>query len=262
VPRPPWHTIVFLIAREEYMQAAPHDKVLDKIRKLLAMAERGNSPHEQRIARRQAEALMRRYGIDPAEVLGASGPGAAEAVWGDSPDGPADPDDPVKTATPVAGVALATIARWVVRVSWLLILFMPVSELVVSAQPPTLPNPLQLLAAAWTDSGLLAAVFALVIGAVGVVIVTLWWAFWAFSHVMHAVFWELIDWSKFAMGPDLWHIPIAAALGALVAFVSGQVFGYDGRRVHPVIVYTGLTAVVMVVVAAMLMLSGRTEDDR
>jgi hypothetical protein len=101
----------------------------------------------------------------------------------------------------------------------------------------------------------------LVIGAVGLVIVTLWWVFWAFSLAMHAVFWELTDWSKFAMGPDLWHIPIAAALGALVAFVSGKVFGYDGRRVHPVIVYTGLTAVVMVVEAALLMLSGRTEDD-
>jgi len=101
-----------------------------------------------------------------------------------------------------------------------------------------------------------------VIGALGFVIVTLWWAFWAFSLAMHAVFWELTDWSKFAMGPDLWHIPIAAALGALVAFVSGQVFGYDGRRVHPVIVYTGLTAVVMLVVTALLMLGHRTENDR
>lgn len=126
---------------------------------------------------------------------------------------------------------------------------------------PSSPAPGGKWAAAWTDSGLLAAVFALVIGAVGFVIVSLWWAFWAFSLAMHAAFWELTDWSKFAMGPDLWHIPVAAALGALVAFASGKVFGYDGRRMHPVILYTGLTAVVMVVVAAMLRLSGRTEDD-
>jgi len=244
-----------------------YHKMLNKLCKLMAMAERGNSPREQAIAQRQAEALMRRHGIDRAEVVAACGPEPqeAQAVWEDMPDVRADPRDRPEAATRMDRLSAAIVAQWAVRLSWLLILFVPVSDLVVSTPPPGLPNAaqtlLQLVADAWTDAGLLAAVLALLIGAVAFVAAVLWSAFWAFSLGLHAVFWDLTDWSKFAMGPDLWHIPIAAALGALVAFASAKIFGYRCREEHPVVVYAGLAAIVAFAVVALLMTGRRANDD-
>jgi hypothetical protein len=235
----------------------------------MAMAERGNSPREQAIARRQAEALMRRYGIARAEVIGAGRPpqdappvwDQASPVWDEAPRFRADPQDRVRSVTPSYGPTTATIAPWLVRLSWLLILFVPVSELIVSMPPRGVPNPLQMLGDAWAASGLLAAALALVIGAVAFAVAALWWAFWAFSLLLHTVFWDLTDWSKLALGPDLWHIPVAAALGALVAFGSAKLFGYDHRREHRVVFFLGAAVAVLAVALVLALLtSGQDED--
>jgi hypothetical protein len=251
------------------MQAAEHDRILAKLRKLMAMAEHGNSPREQAIARRQAEALMRRYGIARAEVVGAGRPpqdappvwDQASPVWDEAPRFRADPQDRVGSATWSDGLTAATVAPWLVRLSWLLILFVPVSELVVSMPPPGFPNPLQMLADAWAATGLLAAVLALIIGAVACAAAALWWVFWAFSLLLHTAFWDLTDWSKLAMGPDLWHIPIAAALGALVAFGSAKLFGYDHRREHRVMFYVGVAVAVLTVTLVLALLAHGKDDD-
>jgi hypothetical protein len=243
------------------MQATEQDRILDRLRKLLAMAERGNSPREQAIARRRAEALMRRHGIHPAEVFATATPSGGRAGWEAASAFRAEPEAKSEVAVEADGRRFAVLAQWAVRLSWLLILVVPVSGEVVAAPLPAFPDVLQMLADAWSGSGLLAAVLALLLGSVKLALVALWSAFWALSVVMHTTLWELTDWSRFAMGPGLLHLPIACALGALVAWLSAILFGYDARREHRVVFYAGVAVTVLTVALMLALLAlGKVED--
>lgn len=243
------------------MQAEDYDRVRDKIRKLMAMAERGNSPNEQAIARRQAEALMRKHGICRAEVLGTATPFGEQPAWEDTFTFRADADSRSKPVAETHGLRFATLAQWAVRLSWLLILFVPVSAQVVSEPAPAIPNVLQMLIDAWNGSGLLAAAVVLLVGAVKLALVALWSAFWHVSLVMHALFWELTDWSRLAMGPGLLHIPVACALGALVAWLTGALFGYDHRREHRILFFAGVVTFGILAAVALVLLALDQEED-
>ena len=112
------------------MQAEDYGRVRDKIRKLMAMAERGNSPNEQAIARRQAEALMRKHGIGRVEIVGTTTPFGEQPAWEDTFTSRAEADSRYESVAETSGLRFATLAQWAVRFSWLLILFVPVARVV------------------------------------------------------------------------------------------------------------------------------------